>query len=123
MTRWTVDGIKRWLRTVPNSGPVYAPFQPPPYARFAADNQLLCQALCASYRALERTKSRSTRMHIVEERGAYLDALERRNPEAFAAWLVSGAGPTDNPLPYLNHVHIDREAIDWDDLVGGQDLS
>ena len=52
--------------------------------------------------SLEATASRRKFMRIVEERGGYLDELERRNPAAFAAWLASGATAAGNPLPYLS---------------------
>lgn len=134
---WAVGAIRRWMRTVPSppgtqldavvqalacSSPGFVPFQPLPQGPPTTDEQL-CEAWCASHRALQVTASRRKFMRIVEERGAYLDELERRNPAGFAAWLASGATAADNPLPYLSLPHLDREAINWDELIGGQDAS
>jgi hypothetical protein len=131
---WMADATQRWVRTVsgPSEGqmeavvqalaganPGLVPFQPLPQVQPATDEQL-CQAWCDSYRTLEATTSRRKFIRIVEERGGYLDELERRNPAAFTAWLASGATPAGNPLPFLSLAQIDRPAINWDELIDGQ---
>jgi hypothetical protein len=60
-------------------------------------------------------------MHLVEERARYLDELERRHPAAFRAWLTADATASGNPLPYLSLANTDPPAINWDELVDGQD--
>ena len=72
-------------------------------------------------RELPSIASRQRILRIVEERGSHLDEMERRNPEAFTAWLASGASASDNPLPYLSSAHVERAAINWDELIDGGD--
>jgi len=132
---WVVGASRRWLRTVPSpldwpldsviwalsySGPTYAPFQPPA-VQPVSDDQLLRQAWCASYRALEATTSRRKAIRIIEERSEYLDELERRNPAALAAWLASAATAADNPSTYLSEARVEPSPIDWNELLDSQD--
>ena len=127
--------VRRWLHTVPppteeqidavvhalaNSNPGFVPLVPRPEVPRATDEQL-CREWCESYRALQDTASRRKFLRIVEQRRRHLDEMERRNPAAFAVWLASGATASDNPLPYLRQTNVDRTAIDWDELTGGQD--
>lgn len=130
---WAIGAIRRWLRTVPSrsegqldsvvralasASPGFVAFQQVPQVQPATDEQL-CQAWCASYRTLNATTSRRKFLRIVDERGGYLDELERRNPAAFAAWLASGATAADDPWPHLSQTHLDRQGINWDELIGG----
>ncbi|WP_322937747.1 hypothetical protein [Nocardioides bizhenqiangii] len=134
----TVRAVRRWLRTGPRpsegqldtvvralatSNPGFVPFQPfrPFQQSPPATDEELCRAWCASYGALHSTTSRRKLLRIVEERAGHLDEMEKRNPGTVAAWVASGATAADNPLPYLSLAHIDRGAINWDDLIDGRD--
>lgn len=131
-----IDASRRWLRTVPSpsnwqldtvlwsfayAGPVYLPFQPAPDAPRVSDDELLSRAWRASCRDLETATSRRRIMRIVEERSEYLDELERRNPAAFSAWLSSSAAPDHSPLSHLSERRVHPSAINWDELLYGQD--
>jgi hypothetical protein len=108
------------IRALANANPGFVPLHPYPEVLPATD-EALCEAWCSSYRALRAAASRQRILRIVEERGGHLDEMERRNPEAFAAWLASGATASDNPLPYLSLAHVERPAINWDELIDGED--
>jgi len=38
---------------------------------------------------------------IVQRRQDYLDEMQRRHPDGFAAWLASGSSAEDNPERFL----------------------
>jgi hypothetical protein len=131
---WVVDAVRHWTRSVPRppehqvdavvrtlacSSSGLVPFQMVPPAPAKTDEEL-CRDWCASYRALGATYSGRKFIRIVEERGGYLDELERRNPAGFAAWLASGATAADNPLPYMCLAHVEPLPINWDELIEGQ---
>jgi hypothetical protein len=132
---WMVKAVRRWLRRTPGrsegqldtvlrvlacSGPGFVPLLPLPQVPLPTDSEL-CQSWCASYRALVAAPSRRKFIRLVEERGSYLDELERRHPAAFRAWFMSDATASGNPLPYLSLADTNPPAINWDELVGGQD--
>lgn len=82
----------------------------------------LCRAWRTSFTTLQRASSRSQRLQIVEDRGAYLDEIERRNPQGLKAWLASGARAAGNPTSYVvGRSAIGRPPIDWDGLIHGSD--
>ena len=108
-----------WLQTLAWASPGFVPFQPFPQVQPMTDQQL-CAAWCASYPAGGRRPAPGVPARR-QERDGYLGELQRRHPAAFAAWLASGATPSSDPLPYLNLPLSDRETINWDELIGGQD--
>jgi hypothetical protein len=109
-----------WLQTLAWASPGLVPFQPFPLAQPMTDQQL-CEAWCATYPLLATAGPRRAYLRIVQERDGYLDELQGRHPAAFAAWLASGATPSSDPLPFLKLPPTDRETINWDELIGGQD--
>ena len=109
-----------WLQTLAWASPGLVPFQPFPQVQPMTDQQV-CAAWCASYPVLAAAGPRRAYLRVVQERDGYLNELQRRHPAAFAAWLASGATPSSDPLPYLNLPLNDRETINWDELIGGQD--
>jgi hypothetical protein len=132
---WLTTVIRRWQETAPNrsqgqwdavlgalavSGMGLVPSLPPLQIASPTDEEL-CSAWCASLRALRAAPSRRKTLQLVERRAAYLDELERRYPAAFAAWLTSGAAAFESPITYLHKAYGEPPAINWDELVGGQD--
>ncbi len=83
---------------------------PPPQAPVDADVPFvvpdamedtdLCLAWCSSFVALQRARTTESRLRAVEIRAIYLDALERRDPSAFTAWLASGARAAARPRTF-----------------------
>ena len=65
------------------------------------DDSELCLAWRQSFVRLEGCTSGPTHLDVVRRREEYLDELQRRNPDGFAAWLASGARAAGNPLPFL----------------------
>ena len=61
----------------------------------------LCLAWESSSRALRQCTSTSARLEVVRVRQACLDELERRQPDAVRAWVLSGADPESSPARYL----------------------
>ena len=102
------------------ASPEYVPFQPRSELGELTDEQL-CHGWRASYVALQQRSSTVQVIAIVEERRKYLDELERRNANGFAAWLASGARAAGNPLPYLVGSRVHHPTINWDELIRGQD--
>jgi len=93
----------------------YTAFQAPPGPRALTDEQLR-QGWRDSYEALRQRPSVQM-MTAIEERQAYLDEFERRNPSGLAAWLASDAQTTDIPLPYINGTRVGHATINWDELT------
>lgn len=60
----------------------------------------LCLAWRRSFTELRRLDHWSA---TIDVRRAYLDELERRYPEKFAAWLASGPRAASDPGRYFNH--------------------
>ena len=60
----------------------------------------LCLAWRRSFTELRRLDHWSA---TIDVRRAYLDELERRDPEKFAAWLASGPRAASDPGRYFNH--------------------
>jgi hypothetical protein len=65
----------------------------------ALNDHDLCRAWCTSFEVLQSTSDVDARARIVSLRQAYLDELERRDPQGLRAWLDSGARATGNPDP------------------------
>jgi hypothetical protein len=132
---YVVGTFTRWLSSVPKPSaaqlnalarpfayvsPEYVPFQLRSELGELTDEQL-CHGWRASYVALQQRLSPVQVNAIVEERRSYLDELERRNANGFAAWLASGARAAGNPLPYLVGSRVAHPTINWDELIRGQD--
>jgi hypothetical protein len=82
----------------------------------------LCLAWRASFSALQRAHTPTERLRIVDERLAYLEELERRNPPGVAAWLASGARAAGDPSRFVLGDGVSgRSSIDWDRLIQGTD--
>ena len=61
----------------------------------------LCRQWRRSFAHLTDAPTQHARAHVVRRRQAYLDELERRHPEALAAWLASSPRAADGPEAYL----------------------
>lgn len=72
-----------------------------PQAPQSMDDASLCMAWRRSFVALQRASSPGGTWRIVQCRQEYLDEIERRNPEGFSAWLVSGARAAGDPSRYV----------------------
>jgi hypothetical protein len=110
---------RRWpglLDTQLAAAAVASPMSPvgpePPFALFeeplvlptdlaVLDDEALCLAWRHSFLLLEGARSEPERMRVVRQRERYLDELQRRCPQGFAAWLAAGARASGNPLPFL----------------------
>ena len=66
---------------------------------------LATSELCALWRkssaGLRAAATPAARAAVVAARGALLDELERREPEAMARWLATGAREPEGPSDYL----------------------
>ncbi|WP_406047476.1 hypothetical protein [Kribbella sp. NBC_00889] len=63
----------------------------------------LCLAWRRSFKQLQSSTGRELRLGVADVRRAYLDELERRQPEAFAAWLASGPRAAGDPARFFTH--------------------
>jgi hypothetical protein len=61
----------------------------------------LCLAWCLSTAALESAATADERLAITATRLSYLDELERRQPETFAAWLETSPQATADPSDFF----------------------
>jgi hypothetical protein len=113
---YCVRSFRRWLASVPASLS-----DQPSVALDALTDEQLCRAWRASYAALQRQSSAARAVTAVAERQRYLDELERRNPDGFAAWLASGAQSPGSPMPYLTGSRAEPTEINWDELTRGRD--
>jgi hypothetical protein len=113
----------RFARTTPSArtGPGALPESPPPpppppplpgtsvvvaggadvlsLARWS--EQELCQAWQRTYVQLQRHTDAAWTEHLAQTRCTYLDELQRRDPDGFAAWIASGARAASDPMRYL----------------------
>jgi hypothetical protein len=125
---------RRWLRSMPRptasqldalaqamacATPMYLPFELSSDVRLLSDDQLR-NAWRNSERAVRTPSSPRALWRAVEERGRYLDELERRRPGLLKAWLSCHAGAPDGPLPLARASGSEPPTIDWDELTGGQ---
>lgn len=69
------------------------------FARFSTPE--LCALWRKSRAGLHATSTPVARARVAAARGLLLDELERREPEAMAEWLQSGALEPDGPSAYL----------------------
>jgi hypothetical protein len=65
------------------------------------NNHDLCHAWRCSFVALEDAASPVERIRVVLLRQRYLDEMDRRDPDAFGAWLASGARAAGGPDRFL----------------------
>jgi hypothetical protein len=61
----------------------------------------LCLAWRRSFTRLQTSSTAEHRAAMADVRRAYLDELERRSPEAFAAWIDSGARAAGDPAKFF----------------------
>ena len=84
------------MTTSPPSRPAAAPWSPA---------SLPTPELCALWRkssaGLRAATTSAARVAVVRARAALLDELERREPEAMAQWLATGAREPEGPSVYL----------------------
>ncbi|MFI6831601.1 hypothetical protein ACIBG5_31175 [Kribbella sp. NPDC050241] len=73
-----------------------------PTVRDLTDEEL-CLAWRRSFKQLQSSTGRELRLGVADVRRAYLDELERRQPEAFAAWLASGPRAAGDPARFFTH--------------------
>jgi hypothetical protein len=66
-----------------------------------SDTAALLRGWRASSAALARTRSRTGWLAVAQQREAYLDELERRDPEHFAAWIATHPRADDDPTSYF----------------------
>ncbi|NVM99833.1 hypothetical protein [Arthrobacter sp. SDTb3-6] len=69
----------------------------------ALDDGGLCQAWRGSYRWLEGAHTLALQAYVVALRQAYLDELERRDPDGLEAWLQSRPRPRGGPDKFIHH--------------------
>lgn len=117
---YCVRGFRRWLGSGLASGSSAKLRSEPSVDLGGLTDQQLCRAWSTSYGALHRQSSAAQVAAAVAERAEYLDELERRNPDGFAAWLASGAHSPGNPLRYLAG-RVEPAEINWDELTQGRD--
>jgi hypothetical protein len=60
----------------------------------------LCSAWRRSHIRVTLTGSAATKLATVALRAVYLDEIERRDPQAFRAWMASDAWATGSPHCY-----------------------
>jgi hypothetical protein len=121
VTAAVVHHEMRFARTTPSArtGPGALPGSPPPptplpgtlavalpggvdvlsLARWS--EQELCQAWQRTYVQLQRHTDAAWTEHLAQTRCTYLDELQRRDPNGFAAWIASGARAASDPMRYL----------------------
>ncbi|TQJ12081.1 hypothetical protein [Kribbella jejuensis] len=63
----------------------------------------LCLAWRRSFTQLQRTAGADRRQAMIDVRRAYLDELERRHPDSFAAWLASNPRAAGDPAKFFTH--------------------
>jgi len=82
-----------------------APVEAPVQAQCELFARLTTPQLCALWRksraGLHAASTPMAQARVAAARGALLDELERREPEAMADWLQSGALEPDGPSTYL----------------------
>jgi hypothetical protein len=121
--RWLWHPTDEQLHTLARSmaymSPGYVPFELAIDVRMLTDAQLV-EAWHDSQREL-RTCAGGDLLGAVEERGRYLDELERRQPGLLGAWLASEASGelSEDPLSCAR-ARSGASRIDWDRLTGGQ---
>jgi len=129
---YAVKASSRWLRSVrrPSAAQLDAVVRAFAYAspesvlfRSPELCDLTDEQLCRGWRDScgnpQRRPSAGQLIAIVGERQMYLDELERRNMDGFAAWLASGPQAED-PFPYLVGDAGPVTTVDWDELTRGQ---
>lgn len=63
----------------------------------------LCLAWRRSFNQLQQATGSERRLVTADVRRAYLDELERRHPDEFAAWIGSGARAAGDPARFFIH--------------------
>jgi hypothetical protein len=115
-TEAQLDALARSLAC---TNPMFVPFELTIDLRLLTDEQLR-HAWHNSGAAVSSPSTPRALLRAVEERGRYLDELERRQPSLLRAWLSSDVGAPDSPLPYVAASSLESLAINWDELTGGQ---
>jgi hypothetical protein len=78
-----------------------------PFSDLSADD--LCRAWRRTCTALRQAETWHERLRIAARRQAYLDELERRRPEGFAAWLEAGPDTADPSMIFSTKGHRHRD--------------
>lgn len=119
LPRPTEAQLDALVRSLVCTNPTYIPFELPLDLRLLTDDQL-GQAWRDSQSELTSHSSPRALSRAVEERGRYLDELERRRPGLLQAWLASDAEEPDSPALNSAASRPVPLTIDWDELTGGQ---
>ncbi|WP_043823966.1 hypothetical protein [Rhodococcus opacus] len=72
---------------------------PPSCAELSDD--ALCRGWRTSFAELQNATSVTDRLQLARIRRQYLDEIERRDPQGFAAWFTSGARAGSDPSKFL----------------------
>ncbi len=112
----TADQLDAVARAFAYANPEYIQYGRPGL-RDLTDEQL-CRRWRATCKSSQRRPSAAQLVALVGERQMYLDEIERRNSQGFAAWLASGPHAED-PLPYLSGDSDPGSTLDWDELTRG----
>nr|WP_271213748.1 hypothetical protein [Rhodococcus wratislaviensis]GLK40980.1 hypothetical protein GCM10017611_78550 [Rhodococcus wratislaviensis] len=81
--------------TAPGSLP-----EPPPRCEELSDDAL-CRSWRTSFAELQNARSVTDRLRLARIRQQYLDEIERRDPQGFAAWFTTGARAGSDPSKFL----------------------
>ena len=81
--------------SVPGSLP-----EPPPRCEELSDDAL-CRGWRTSFAELQNARSVTDRLRLARIRQQYLDEIERRDPQGFAAWFTTGARAGSDPSKFL----------------------
>ncbi len=99
----------RWAASAPEAPPAHAlpgehrrplPVLLPDDAATSTTSQL-CRAWRVSYLVLENTHDPVRLAEVAALRRAYLDELDRRDPDGFRRWLEDGARAAGDPARYI----------------------
>lgn len=106
-------------RSLAYTNPMFVPFELSFDLRRLTDDQLR-HAWRNSEATVSSPSTPRALSRAMEERGRYLEELERREPNLLGAWLSTDAGEPASPLPYAATSSLEPLTIDWDELTGGQ---
>jgi hypothetical protein len=117
--RPTQTQLDALARSLAYTNPMFVPFELTFDLRLLNDDQL-GHAWRNSENAVSSPSTPRALLRAVEERGRYLDELERRRPSLLMAWLVSDAEEPDSLMLNTAASRPVPSTIDWDELTGGQ---
>jgi hypothetical protein len=119
LPRPTEAQLDALARSLAYTNPTYVPFELSLDLRLLTDDQL-GRAWSDGQAEMSSHSSPRALSRAAEERGRYLDELERRQPSLLSAWLASDAEDPDSLLLNSAASRPVPLTIDWDELTGGQ---